>query len=172
MREVAAEHGVVLGDVFHPTPKVFAENKGTPHTVISVHLNAAGDTAFAPILDQALFGEASLNNPSNEGLRVAIADKNFHWYHRYRIVNSYYVYGGRSGLKFADGAQTNRDQRVWTRAQDGGTCGPVDDSSGPPFLSVVTSFGLNQSKDAGAMTGQTSKTAEGESAKIARQRKR
>jgi hypothetical protein len=44
----------------------------------------------------------------NESLRAAISDKNFHWYHRYRIVDSFYVYGGRSGLKFADGPQTNR----------------------------------------------------------------
>ncbi len=182
MREVAAKHGVAFADVFQPTLRLFAENKD-PLTINGVHLNPAGEAAFAPILDRALFGENGPRRTVNESLRTAIADKNFHWYHRYRIVDSYYVYGGRSGLKFADGAQTNRDvmererevldvmaanrdQRVWTLARDGGASGPVNDSNLPQFLPVVTSFGVNRKTDAGANTGQTSKTAEGSSATI------
>jgi hypothetical protein len=46
----------------------------------------------------------------------------------------------------------NRDRRVWTLAQDGAARGAVDDSNKPPFLNVVTSFGVNLSKDAGANT--------------------
>ncbi|MDP3071609.1 MAG: GDSL-type esterase/lipase family protein, partial [Opitutaceae bacterium] len=183
MRDVAAKHSVVFADVFAPTRRLFADHSGPAFTLNGVHLNERGDAAFAPILDRALFGGAAHVPPINEGLRAAVADKSFHWYHRYRIVDSYYVYGGRSGLKFADGDQTNRDvmerersvldvmvanrdQRVWTLAQDGGGPARIDDSNVPPFLPVVTSFGIGKKTDAGANTGQTSKTAEGDSAKI------
>jgi glucose/arabinose dehydrogenase/azurin len=182
MREAAARHGVVFADVFHPTRQLFATQPG-PFTINGVHLNAAGDAAFAPILDRALFGESGPPLAVNEGLRAAVADKNFHWYHRYRIVDSYYVYGGRSGLKFADGPQTNRDvmqrerevldvmtanrdRRIWTLAQDGPAQGPVNDSNVPPFLPVVTSFGVNQRAAAGNNTGMTSKTAEAATAEL------
>ncbi|MBM3853981.1 MAG: hypothetical protein FJ399_12635, partial [Verrucomicrobia bacterium] len=182
MREVAARHGAVFADVFHPTRQLFATQRG-PFTINGVHLNAVGDAAFAPILDRALFGDAGSPSAVNEGLRTAVAEKNFHWYHRYRIVDSYYVYGGRSGLKFADGPQTNRDvmqrerevldvmtanrdRRLWTLAQDGPAQGAVDDSNVPPFLSVVTSFGVNQRANAGDNTGMTSKTAEAQSADL------
>ncbi|HYF36823.1 MAG TPA: PVC-type heme-binding CxxCH protein, partial [Prosthecobacter sp.] len=116
-------------------------------------------------------------------LYAAIEDKNQHWYNRYRIVDSYYVYGGRSGLKFADGEQTNRDvmqrerevldvmvanrdQRIWDIAQGKKVPEKVDDSNVPPFLDVQTWFGQGIKKDAGKNTGQTSKTAEGTSAEI------
>ena len=182
IRDVAARHGVVFADLFHPTRALFASGKG-PFTVNGVHLTAAGDAAVAPLLDRALFGGAGAPASVDETLRAAIADKNFHWYHHYRIVDSFYVYGGRSGLKFADGPQTNRDvmererevlavmtrnrdERVWSLARDGRVPPRIDDSNVPPFLPVVTSFGVNQSKDAGSNTGQTSKTAEGISATI------
>ncbi len=186
MREVAATHGVVFADVFQPTLALFNARPATApaYTINGVHLNAVGDAAFAPILDRALFGPGgSTAKPVSEPLRAAIHDKDFHWYNRYRIVDSFYVYGGRSGLKFADGPQTNRDvmererevldvmtanrdRRIWTIAQDGSVAKPIDDSNVPPFLPVVTSFGINQSTNAGANTGQTSKTAEGTSAQI------
>ena len=182
MRAVAAKHQVPFADVFQPTQQLFREGRG-PHTINGVHLSEAGNAAFAPILDRALFGDANAPRVVNESLRAAVADKNFHWYHRYRIVDSFYVYGGRSGLKFADGPQTNRDvmererevldvmvtnrdQRVWALAQDAAARGPVADANVPPFLKVATSFGVNLSKDAGANTGLTSKTAEGKSADI------
>ncbi|MFO1448935.1 MAG: PVC-type heme-binding CxxCH protein [Opitutaceae bacterium] len=182
IREVAAQRNVVFADLFHPTLTLFAAGKG-PYTLNGVHLTEVGDAAVAPLLDRALFGEAGAPRTVDPTLRAAVADKNFHWYHHYRIVDSFYVYGGRSGLKFADGPQTNRDvmarerevleimsrnrdQRIWTLARDGNVSKPVDDSNVPPFLPVVTSFGINQSKDAGANTGQTSKTAEGSSATI------
>jgi len=182
MREIAEKHGVVFADVFTPTRALFAPPR-LPHTINGVHLSEAGDAAFAPILDRALFGEAVTPGPYNEELRRAITDKNFQWYHRYRIVNSYYVYGGRSGLKFADGEQTNRDvlereremldvrganrdARIWRLAGDQPALATIDDTNVPPPLPVATFFGIGQVADAGANTGQTSKTAEGPSAEI------
>lgn len=182
MAEVAAQRNVVFADVFHPTQKLFG-NRRAGLTINGVHLNARGDAAFGPILDHALFGAAGAPPTVNEQLRAAIEDKNFHWYHRYRIVDSFYVYGGRSGLKFADGDQTNRDvmerersvldvqvanrdRHIWALSHDGAAPIQIDDSNVPPFLQVNTSFGVNRTTIEGPNQGLTSKTAEGESAAI------
>ncbi|HEY2574626.1 MAG TPA: PVC-type heme-binding CxxCH protein, partial [Verrucomicrobiaceae bacterium] len=60
----------------------------------------------------------------------------------------------------------NRDERIWKIAQGETVPEKCDDSNVPPFLEVKTSFGVNRKTEAGANTGQTSKTAEGSSAEI------
>lgn len=182
MKEVADKAGVTFADVFAPTRELYAAGKGH-YTLNGVHFTAQGDEAFAPILDKSLFGNAGAPGPVQDALRQEVEDKSWHWYHRYRIVDSYYVYGGRAGLKFADGDQTNRDvmqrerevldvmcanrdARIWKLAQGQQVSGKADDANVPPFLKVQTSFGVNRKRDAGANTGQTSKTAEGESPEI------
>jgi glucose/arabinose dehydrogenase/uncharacterized cupredoxin-like copper-binding protein len=178
MKEVAEKRGVVFADVFHPLLQSFAASGGksdAPHwTTNNVHLNAAGDEALAHQLGFAL---GLVVDGFRGELSAAIADKNFHWYHRHRIVDSYYVYGGRADLKFADGDQTNRDvmqrerevldvkianrdRRIWDIAQGKAVPEKIDDSNVPPFLPVKTSFGSGKGVSAGPNTGMTSKTAE------------
>jgi len=183
MKEIAEKHGIAFADIFEPVRNLFSNNPGSMWTINGVHWNAQGDAKIAEVLDTALFGAAPAPAPAAPALRAEIESKNLRWYHRYRIVDSYYVYGGRSGLKFADGDQTNadvmqrerevldvmvanRDARVWQLAQGKAVPEKCDDSNVPPFLNVETSFGVNKKKDAGANTGQTSKTAEGNSAQI------
>ncbi|RBP40559.1 putative membrane-bound dehydrogenase-like protein [Roseimicrobium gellanilyticum] len=205
MQEVAEKNGVVFANVFEGSGNAFelakkqfesgAKGYGFPLTINGVHLKREGDAVFGMILQDALFSTSEeLKNErrfdfirESEGSRGAlhaeIESKNFHWYNRYRIVDSYYVYGGRSGLKFADGDQTNRDvmqrerevldvmvanrdARIWKLAQGEKVSDKADDSNVPPFLDVKTWFGAGIKKDAGANTGQTSKTAEGSSAEI------
>ncbi len=195
IQEVAAKHGVAFADVFSPTlpvfsPQVLAGSR-IIRTINGVHLNSFGDRDVSQVLDAALFNEAPTAGQANlkeqpeatNPLLAEIESKNSHWYNRYRIVDSYYVYGGRSGLKFADGDQTNadvmqrerevldvmvanRDQRIWKLAQGEKVPDKCDDSNMPPFLEVKTWFGTGIKKDAGANTGLTSKTAEGSSAQI------
>ena len=193
MQEVAEKNGVVFADVFSPTSKAFAgENpKELPHfTINGVHLTSTGDEVVSLLLYDELFdaslfrsAQAKFIEAGVRALQKEIESKNFHWYNRYRIVDSYYVYGGRSGLKFADGDQTNadvmqrerevldvmvanRDARIWELAQGRTVPEECDDSNVPKFLEVKTWFGAGIRKDAGANTGQTSKTAEGSSAQI------
>lgn len=199
MKEVAEKNGVMFADVFANTKSAFTAS--SDETINGIHLNAMGDEVFSLALMDALTGSQMLRSAQNQfieapikALQATIEDKNLHWYNRYRIVDSYYVYGGRSGLKFADGDQTNadvmqrerevldvmvanRDQRIWDLASGkitpsglGETSQPepkIDDSNVPPFLEVKTFFGQGIKKDAGKNTGQTSKTAEGSSATIA-----
>ena len=73
------------------------------------------------------------------------------WFSRYRTMDGYNIYGGRSELKYNDVTNykvmqdemsvrdvmtANRDKRVWAVAQGGEM--KVDDSNAPPVTSVPT----------------------------------
>jgi putative heme-binding domain-containing protein len=150
MAGVARERGVLFVDLFAASLDLYPK-AAKPLSLNGVHLTAEGNRLLAQAIDRALFpGEPALQLDAKalEDLRAAVLDKCFYWYQRYRVVDGYNVYGGRSWLKFVDN-QTNRDvlqremqvldvmtqnreRRVWARAQ--GKDLQVDDSNTPPFL--------------------------------------
>jgi azurin/lysophospholipase L1-like esterase len=100
MAEVAKANGAQFVDLFTPSLQVYkaAAAKGQSLTINGLHLSAEGDRALAPVIFQGLFGEAA---PAlNEKLRSAINDKNWEWHQRYRTIDGYNVYGGRSFEKY------------------------------------------------------------------------
>src|SRR5262245_62500242 len=111
MAEVAKKHDVPFVDLFTPTTALYAKGKG-PFTINGIHLTDAGNREPAKIIDDALF-PAALDQPrtakSLAKLREAILDKNFHWFHRYRTVDGYSIYGARADLVFEPDRQTNRE---------------------------------------------------------------
>lgn len=156
MRDVAKHTGVVFANVFTPTQQLFARSKSRL-TLNGAHLNAKGYEAFAPILDRALFGQSNAPMKTDASVRRAVAGKNFHWWHRYRAVNGYSIYGKR-GLAGFDGNYrnrdvmereraildqmcTNRDRRIWAITQGKTVAAKVDDSKTLPFLRVKTNVG-------------------------------
>lgn len=213
MDEVSTRHGVSFGNLFQETlrarkslAEISAFDNSSHLTINGVHIvspqridsSHSGDIGLADLMESALSGWQKGDGWRILGLDLggekrlpplltAIADKNFHWYHRHRIVDSYYVYGGRADLKFADGDQTNRDvmqrerevldvkvanrdQRIWDLASgklDASSNLPtIDDSNVPAFLDVKTFFGTGKKTDAGQNTGMTSKTAEPDAIKF------
>lgn len=157
LAKVADATKVTFVDLFHPTKSLF-ESSDAQLTLDGAHLNAAGYRALAPILDQGLFGAAS---GSDAGLSAAIKaevdDKNFHWWHRYRAVNGYSIYGAR-GKAGSDGTYNNtdvmereraildqmcanRDQRIWAIAQGLQVAEHADDSNTLPFINPKTNVG-------------------------------
>ncbi len=155
MRKVAQETGVGFVDLFTPTKALF-EQSADRLTLNGFHLNDAGYRKLAPILDRGLFG-GSERVEINARLREAIADKNFHWWHRYRAVNGYSIYGKR-GAAGSDGTYNNtdvmerervildqlcalRDRRIWQIAQGREVPEQVDDSSTLPFIEPKTNVG-------------------------------
>ncbi len=162
MAEVAKEKGVVFVDLFHPTLEVFAKHPHTERqdytkkgalTINGLHLNEQGDKLVAQIIDKALFGEppANLDAVHMETIRQAVLDKNFYWFNRYRTLDGYNVYGGRSSLVYngitnrvvmdremeiLDVMTANRDKNVWLAAQ--GRDAKVPDNNLPPFIPVTT----------------------------------
>lgn len=151
MQDVCARTGVRFIDLFHPTLKLY-ENTPEPLTLNGVHLLDRGNEALARVIVDSLFPSTML--PPREDvakLREAVLEKNYYWFSRYRVVDGYNVFGGRSKLAWfgqsnADVMQremeifdvmtANRDRRIWAVAQ--GKDLAVDDSNIPELLEVQT----------------------------------
>src|SRR5262249_42256578 len=150
--EVAKENKVVFVDLFNASLELYPK-ASKPLTSDGVHLNEHGDHLLALALLKALSPNAQTLEPSPallERLRAAVQDKDFYWFNRYRTVDGYNVYGGRSQLKYVDQVSNwdvlqremeildvmtaNRDPRIWAAAQ--GKEFTVDDSNTPPQLPV------------------------------------
>ena len=157
IKKVAEDTDVPFADIFAPTKALF-ESSDKQLTLNGSHLNDDGYKALAPILMEALGGSPSSETPS-EALMAELKDKNFHWWHRYRAVNGYSIYGKR-GLagKTGDGKYDNRDvmerervildqmtatrdKRVWAVANGKSVPETIDDSNTLPFYEVVTNVG-------------------------------
>jgi len=160
MRSVAGKTGVGFVDLFQPTRELF---QASPQrlTINGIHLSHEGYRALAPILDRGLFGAlpaaAATDAKRHAELRAAIDDKNFHWFHRYRAVNGYSIYGTR-GEAGSDGTYrnrdvmereraildemcANRDRHIAAIAQGRGDTSRIDDSNTLPFLVPKTNVG-------------------------------
>ncbi|TDU80817.1 putative membrane-bound dehydrogenase-like protein [Prosthecobacter fusiformis] len=98
MSEVAAANGVTFVDLFAPTVQTASDE---PLSLNGLYLNEKGDKVVAEAAFKTLTGEEAPQ--VNEKLRQAIVEKNWEWHQRYRTVDGYNVYGGRSGLAYAAG---------------------------------------------------------------------
>jgi glucose/arabinose dehydrogenase len=157
MAEVAKANDVLFVDLFGASQRLYAQvaKQGNNLTFNTLHLTEAGNKALAPEIFQALFnGKPPAGNL--EKLRAAVLEKNAEWHARYRTVDGYNVYGGRSKLEFPtagkgsekisnyavmqdemsqrDVKTANRDQRVWAVAKGGDL--KVDDSNLPPVKTL------------------------------------
>ena len=163
--EVAAAEGVSFVDVFTPTKALF-EREQKRLTLNGSHLNEEGYKAFAPIFLNATFGEGTAELDAK--VKAEVDDKNFHWWHRYRAVNGFSIYGDR-GKAGQDGSRklnnemvmerereildqmtATRDARVWKLAKRESIAEKPDDSNTLPFLEPTTNVGGPDDKQAKA----------------------
>jgi len=154
MAEVAKARHVPFVVLFESTREAYAKAPESS-TINGVHLNEFGNWQVARIIDRGLFpneAEPSRDREHFQKLRAAVQDKNFYWFNRYRTVDGFNIYGGRSYEKYTDGITNrtvmqremevldvmaaNRDKRIWALAQ--GEDIKVDDSNIPPFIPVRT----------------------------------
>jgi len=152
MAEVAKERGVFFVDLFTPSSELFAKSS-KPLTINTVHLSEEGNRLLAASIVHALFPNVPKTKQDTaklEKIRSAVVDKNFYWFNRYRTVDGYNVYGGRSKLKYVDDVSNwdvlqremevldvmtaNRDERIWALAQ--GKDIAVKDENTPPQIPV------------------------------------
>ncbi len=156
-RDVARRLRVPFADLFTPTLGLFAEKAGLDFTVDGAHLDARGGRAVGLLLDRALFGpggEDRSGSPAFERLREAVVDKDFVHRQDYRMVNGWYVYGGRRApydLKtfpeeFAKLRRmvAARDRRVWELARGRLDVPPPDDAASGALSPVATAFGTKR----------------------------
>ncbi|QDU76752.1 Cytochrome c-552 precursor [Bremerella volcania] len=135
MGEVCQAKDVLFVDLFTPSQKLYADAE-KPLTMNGIHLLDHGNRAIAEVIAGQLFGkpvpDAGLDAIAK--LRDAVLEKNYYWFSRYRVVDGYNVFGGRSKLawfgqsnadvmlremEIFDVMTANRDQRVWAVAQGG-----------------------------------------------------
>jgi putative heme-binding domain-containing protein len=154
MADVARANNIPFVDLFQISRDLYSR-AAQPLTINGIHMNEHGDWLLARGIDRALFprdSELTQDRQAFERLRHAVLDKDVHWFHRYRTVDGYNVYGGRSYEKYADNqtnrvvmqremqifdAMTaNRDKRIWAVAQGGDA--PVNDSNAPPLIPTRT----------------------------------
>jgi len=156
VRQVARDTDVGFADVFHPTQRLFEESD-EQLTLNSAHLDDAGYRKFARILDRALFGSEGEPGSFNRPLKAEIEDKSFHWWHRYRAVNGYSIYGKRGEAGFEgtyrnrevmererailDQMCANRDRRIWALAQGRPVAEEVDDRNTLALIEAKTNVG-------------------------------
>jgi len=154
MRAAAGELRVPFVDLFTPTLREFSAQPGLQFTINGLHLNERGDRLIATMLDRALFDGANparLGSPEFDQLRAAVNDKSFIHFHDYRMVNGWYVYGGRRAPYDVETFPAEyaklrrmaavRDRRVWDLAQGRPVSTAPDDSATGELDTPKTAFG-------------------------------
>jgi putative heme-binding domain-containing protein len=152
MREVCAARNIGFVDLFGPSSELYG-NANKPLTMNGIHLLDHGNKSIAAVITKQLFGTAQPKRslPEVLKLREAVLEKNYHWFSRYRVVDGYNVFGGRSRLAWFDQSNAdvmmremeifdvmtaNRDKRVWAVAK--GDDLEVKDDNLPEELVVQT----------------------------------
>ncbi len=153
MKQVCTSQEVPFVDLFASSQQLYAENNNHL-TLNGIHLLDHGNRLLAGVISTQLFGDSDStlrDSAQIERLRDAVLDKSYHWFSRYRVVDGYNVFGGRSRLAWfgqsnADVMQremqifdvmtANRDELVWAVAA--GRKHKVVDNNIPGLLEVKT----------------------------------
>jgi putative heme-binding domain-containing protein len=152
-REVAAARGIACVDLFDATRTAFGAQSGLQFTINGCHVNAAGDRLVAEALDRAVFGPPPakrLDAAAFARLAEAVNDKSWVHMQDHRMVNGWYVYGGRRTwdtetypreiVKVRRMAAV-RDARVWDIAAGRPVPAVPDDSATGELVVPPTRFG-------------------------------
>jgi glucose/arabinose dehydrogenase len=152
VEEVARNTRVPFVDLFGRSLELYGK-ANRPLTSDGVHLNESGHRQVSEAIVSSLWpapATGAANESRLQKIRAAVQDKDFFWFNRYRTVDGYNVYGGRSQLKYVDQVSNwdvlqremevldvmtaNRDPEIWAAAQ--GKELKIDDSNTPPFIAV------------------------------------
>ena len=167
MAAVARSNNVPFIDLLAPSQKFYAAaaRKGQSLTLNGFYLGDAGNKLIAQVIARQFPGPGRANEADLEKLRAAVLDKDTQWKARYRTIDGFNIYGGRSELAYAPGKQmiynrtpappyisnfkvmqqemaqrdvmtANRDERIWALAE--GHDVVVLDNNLPPVTPVPT----------------------------------
>tara|TARA_R110002049_G_scaffold285698_1_gene466678 strand:- start:52831 stop:57594 length:4764 start_codon:yes stop_codon:yes gene_type:complete len=150
---LAQEDGHRFIDLFTQTQKLFTKEPGNQFTVNGVHVNEAGDQLVGRMLDRRLFGTEhplGLGSTKVQDVRHWVNDKS--WYHQqdYRMLNGWYVYGGRrtwdtetfpTEYRKIRNITKVRDQYIWDLAAGRDVPDEPDDSKTGEVYTPETMYG-------------------------------
>lgn len=124
IKAVAEKRKLAFVDILEATRAKFEEKPGMQHTINGVHVNEAGDKVVSQALEQQLFqsGSSTTDAAKVALIRKAVNDKSWVHLQDYRMLNGWYVYGGRRTwdtetfpreyIKIRNMAAV-RDQAIW-----------------------------------------------------------
>jgi putative heme-binding domain-containing protein len=149
--EVGAAANWPVINVFNATSQKFADTPGLQWTQNGLLLNEEGDRLAASLIDRQLFPNQALSieNARYEKLRSMVNEKSWHHLQDYRMLNGWYVYGGRRTWDTETFPREynkiramvrNRDIAAWAIAA-GKEVGPIDDSKTGELFEPATRFG-------------------------------
>ena len=152
IQQLAEADGHRFVDLFTPTSKLFAAQRGAQYTINGVHLNEPGDRAIGRMLFTDLIGDDSQipTDSRLERLRAAVNDKSWLHLQDYRMLNGWYVYGGRrtwdtetfpAEYRKIRNMKRVRDQYIWDIAAGRPVPDQPDDSGTGEVVIPETMFG-------------------------------
>ena len=156
MKRVCFVEDTPFVDLFAISKELY-EIADEPLTFNGIHLTGDGYRFLAPYLAEELFGESADDEAYPKGLMEEVAEKNFQYFHRYRAVNGFYIYGGRSQRPNGNPPFTDNyvlenertkldemcaivDTRIHAAAQGNAPTEPVDYSGTRKLYDVPTNF--------------------------------
>ena len=153
VKEIAEERKLPYIDLYTPTLAKFGEKPGAQYTINGIHLNEEGDKLVGKLLDAGLFGSknpADIGTTDYEKLRAAVNDKSWTHLNDYRMLNGWYVYGGRRTYdketfpleyKKIRAMVAVRDRYVWDISQKKDVALKPDDSKTGKLIIPPTGVG-------------------------------
>lgn len=149
IKEVAQLEDLPFIDLFEASKELYNRSE-QPLTINGVHLNDEGYRLLSEHMARSLLGRLPRTSDSAlERIRLAVVDKNWHWFNKYRATSGNDVWGSRASLHgnretlqhelvMIDAMTASRDRVVWDAAR--GRVTEPDDSNVPDPLPVVSNF--------------------------------
>ncbi|KAA5546202.1 c-type cytochrome [Roseiconus nitratireducens] len=151
IESLADEMNVPFVDVYTETKQQFDAQPGMQYTINGLHLNEQGDQALAEILERGLFGNAqTADSEKMDTVRRWVNDKSWLHLQDYRMLNGWYVYGGRrtwdtetfpSEYRKIREMVRVRDQYIWDLVAGNPVPDQPDDSKTGQVVVPETMFG-------------------------------
>ncbi|OYP35187.1 PVC-type heme-binding CxxCH protein [Rhodopirellula sp. MGV] len=151
IEKLADEINAPFVDLFTKTEQAFNQAPGTQYTVNGMHLNEQGDELVAELLEQALFDAPNGRSEGDfETVKKWVNDKSWLHLQDYRMLNGWYVYGGRrtwdtetfpSEYRKIRNMVSVRDQYIWDLSQNKPVGAEPDDSQTGEVVIPETMFG-------------------------------
>ncbi|MCC9603253.1 discoidin domain-containing protein [Stieleria sp. JC731] len=151
IEQLANELNLPFVDLFTATDKAFAETPGSQYTINGIHLNQAGDELIATQLQESLFEQQADSSEADFAtVQRWVNDKSWLHLQDYRMLNGWYVYGGRrtwdtetfpSEYRKIRNMVEVRDEYIWDLVQNEPVADAPDDSQTGEVVIPETMFG-------------------------------
>ncbi len=158
IKQLASDEAVPYIELFAPSRTAFDAQAGAQYTINGIHINEQGDRLVADQLDQQLFGTPhplGMDVSKFQRIREVVNDKSWLHLQDYRMLNGWYVYGGRrtwDTQTFPGEYQkirkmvAVRDQYIWDLAAGKPVSEKPDDSKTGEVFIPETMFGTRDEK--------------------------